>query len=48
MTDGAKDLLSLVELGVTSVIVGSDQTFLRNAARDQLADIKAVFPNRKD
>ena len=48
MTDGAKDLLSLVGLGVTSVIVGSDQTFLRNAARDQLADIKAVFPNRKD
>ena len=47
MTGGSKDLQSLVDLGVTSVIVGSDQTFLRNAARDQLADIKAALPSGK-
>jgi 2-keto-3-deoxy-L-rhamnonate aldolase RhmA len=48
MTDGAQDLLSLVYMGVTCVIVGSDQTFLRNAARDQLTDIRATFPSKKD
>jgi len=43
MTSGPKDTLALANLGATAFIVASDQTFLRDAAKARLAEVRAAF-----
>ncbi|MEM9576322.1 MAG: aldolase/citrate lyase family protein [Pseudomonadota bacterium] len=48
MTGTATDAASLSQLGATAFILASDQTFIRDAARARLSDIKDALPERKN
>ena len=47
MVGSDKDIHMMADLGASAVIVASDQTFLRDAARERLFGIRLLLENRK-